>query len=56
MDRKKPGVTKSQKGFFEYVVGPLVAAWTESFPASMTLLDQMQVNSARWLALEDRPA
>jgi hypothetical protein len=33
MDRTKDGVTKTQIGFFEFVVLPLVSAWIESFPA-----------------------
>ena len=56
MDRTKPGVTKCQRGFFEYVVRPLVVAWSDVFPKSKTLLDQMQANLVRWREKEEAAA
>ena len=52
MDRDKPGVTKSQQGFFDYVVRPLVTSWIDSFPDSSPLLDQMEENLSQWKKLE----
>ena len=51
MDRSKPGVTRSQKGFFDYVVRPLALAWVDCLPASRPLIDQMESNAARWRTL-----
>jgi hypothetical protein len=32
MDREKPGVTKSQPGFVDFVVRPLFDTWVACFP------------------------
>ena len=44
MDRSKPGVTKSQPGFFQVVVLPLFTAFTTHFPGCSPLLDSVKAN------------
>ena len=34
MDRQKPGVTKSQPGFIDFVVRPLFETWVRAFFSS----------------------
>ncbi|EKX50674.1 hypothetical protein GUITHDRAFT_66867 [Guillardia theta CCMP2712] len=48
MDRNKPGVTKSQIGFFELVVNPLAVAWVSCFPASEVILERLKANLHHW--------
>ena len=55
MDRDKPGVTKSQPGFVDFVVMPLFETWTSCFPESRVLLERIMANRAYWQskAIED---
>ena len=55
MDRDKPGVTKSQPGFIDFVVMPLFETWTSCFPESRVLLERIMANRAYWQskAVED---
>lgn len=49
MDRGKAGVTKSQVGFFDFVVKPLAVAWSQCFPAfGKVLLKRLEVNLQHW--------
>ena len=52
MDRAKPGVTKSQKGFFDYVVRPFVTTWIQlkSRLGSVALTNPMRVSTNETLA------
>ncbi len=43
-DRTKPGVSKGQKGFLDFIAMPLVSAFVSVFPECMPLLEQMQSN------------
>eukprot|EP00960_Hanusia_phi_P059466 764171-Hanusia_phi.AAC.14 len=52
MDRNKPGVTKSQVGFFELVVNPLAVAWVSCFPASELILERLKANLQHWRLAE----
>jgi hypothetical protein len=51
MDRQKPGVTKSQPGFIDFVVRPLFETWVSCFPESNVLLDRINQNYAVWQVL-----
>ena len=48
MDRQKPGVTKSQPGFIDFVVRPLFETWVACFPESRVLLDRINANYEYW--------
>ena len=48
MDRQKPGVTKSQPGFIDFVVRPLFETWVACFPESRFLLDRINANYEYW--------
>ena len=56
MDRNKPGVTKSQPGFLDFVIRPLFDTWVACFPSCRVLLDRIEVNYSYWKAkeLEDK--
>lgn len=56
MDRDKPGVTKSQPGFINFVVMPLFQTWVETFPESKELLLHLNANKAYWLSKEAEAA
>ena len=58
MDRNKPGVTKSQPGFLDFVIRPLFDTWVACFPSCRVLLDRIEVNYSYWKAkeLEDKAA
>ena len=56
MDRSKPGVSKSQVGFFDIVVFPLFKAWVDVFPASEPLLEHVTENYEYWRSRESPPA
>mmetsp|Transcript_29009 Transcript_29009/g.75040 ORF Transcript_29009/g.75040 Transcript_29009/m.75040 type:complete len:974 (+) Transcript_29009:37-2958(+) len=49
-DRDKPGVTKSQVGFFDVVVLPLFQALTGLLPGVQPLLDGVEANYRFWKA------
>ncbi len=47
-DRTKPGVTKSQVGFFEVVAMPLFKAFVGSFPGARPLMQGVYDNCRHW--------
>lgn len=52
MDREKPGVTKTQIGFFDYVALPLYQTLAKAFPSSSPMLLEVKANYQRWCDLE----
>mmetsp|Transcript_34793 Transcript_34793/g.62037 ORF Transcript_34793/g.62037 Transcript_34793/m.62037 type:complete len:84 (+) Transcript_34793:105-356(+) len=50
MDRNLPGVCHgaNQVGFFDFIVIPLLTAWTDTFPESVDLLEQAMANYNFW--------
>uniref|UniRef100_A0A7S4KJ92 Phosphodiesterase n=1 Tax=Guillardia theta TaxID=55529 RepID=A0A7S4KJ92_GUITH len=52
MDREKPGVTKSQPGFVDFVVRPLFDTWCACFPESKVLLERIDRNYEYWKSKE----
>jgi cAMP-specific phosphodiesterase 4 len=54
MDRDKPGVTKSQPGFIDFVVRPLFETWVACFPESRVLLDRINANYEYWKSKEKK--
>mmetsp|Transcript_55027 Transcript_55027/g.129775 ORF Transcript_55027/g.129775 Transcript_55027/m.129775 type:complete len:703 (+) Transcript_55027:274-2382(+) len=52
MDRDKPGVTKSQPGFVDFVVRPLFEVWVACFPECRVLLDRINDNYNYWKSKE----
>jgi cAMP-specific phosphodiesterase 4 len=54
MDREKPGVTKSQPGFIDFVVRPLFETWVACFPQSDILLDRINSNYEYWKVCGER--
>lgn len=56
MDRNKPGVTKSQPGFLDFVIRPLFDTWVACFPSCKVLTDRIEVNYDYWKQreLEDK--
>merc|ERR1712070_406771 len=48
MDRDRPGVSKTQTGFFQFVVVPLFSALVRAFPAAMPMLAQVESNFESW--------
>mmetsp|Transcript_19671 Transcript_19671/g.40067 ORF Transcript_19671/g.40067 Transcript_19671/m.40067 type:complete len:698 (+) Transcript_19671:290-2383(+) len=52
MDRDKPGVTKSQPGFVDFVVRPLFEVWVACFPDCRILLDRINDNYNYWKSKE----
>ena len=56
MDRDSPGVTKSQPGFFDFVVRPLLETWCACFPESNVLLERIEVNYQHWKLKESKAA
>jgi cAMP-specific phosphodiesterase 4 len=53
-DRDKPGITKSQVGFFDFVALPLFHAYTHVFPRARPLWDAVVGNYGYWKAQEAR--
>ena len=49
MDRSKTGITKSQPGFFNFVVLPLFKAFVSAFPQATPMLVSVQDNCDMWL-------
>jgi len=49
-DRDKPGVTKSQVGFFDVVVLPLLQAFTTAVPGALPVLEKAERNYWFWKA------
>mmetsp|Transcript_47977 Transcript_47977/g.114008 ORF Transcript_47977/g.114008 Transcript_47977/m.114008 type:complete len:721 (+) Transcript_47977:190-2352(+) len=56
MDRDSPGVTKSQPGFFDFVVRPLFDTWCSCFPESSVLVDRIESNYQHWKSKESLPS
>jgi len=52
MDREKPGVTKTQVGFFDYLVLPFFRTFASLVPAAHPLLEGVEANRAVWLQLD----
>lgn len=52
MDRSKPGISRSQMGFFDVVVFPLFRAWVHAFPESAPLLANLSENYEVWRVRE----
>jgi len=52
MDREKPSVSKTQTGFFDYVVMPFFRAFALAAPNTEPLLACVEANRERWLQLE----
>jgi hypothetical protein len=53
MDRDRPGVSKTQTGFFQFVVVPLFTSLVRAFPAAKPMLAQVESNFESWRADED---
>jgi len=52
MNRDKPGVTKTQVGFFDYVALPLYKTLAKAFPMATPMLSGVQTNYQRWCDIE----
>merc|ERR1712051_903813 len=52
MDKEKPGVTKTQVGFFDFVVLPFFRAFVSVVPAAQALLTGVEANHSIWFKLE----
>ncbi|MEW5314060.1 MAG: hypothetical protein WDW38_005584 [Sanguina aurantia] len=50
-DRTKPGVSKSQVGFFDVCVLPLFSAFSSAFPAALPMTAAMRQNYTYWKEL-----
>jgi cAMP-specific phosphodiesterase 4/calcium/calmodulin-dependent 3',5'-cyclic nucleotide phosphodiesterase len=48
MDRKKPGASETQVGFFDFVVLPLFRELCGAFPATRPMLAGVDANYVRW--------
>merc|ERR1712232_819649 len=48
MDRDRPGVSRTQTGFFQFVVVPLFASLVRAFPDAKPMLAQVERNFASW--------
>merc|ERR1712100_467018 len=48
MDRKKPGASDTQVGFFDFVVLPLFRAFANAFPSASPMLQGVEANYAKW--------
>jgi len=53
MDRDKPGVTKSQPSFVNFVVRPLFETWAACFPECQVLMDRVEANYSYWKSKEE---
>jgi hypothetical protein len=56
MDRDKPGASKSQVGFFDFVVLPLFRALAQAAPAASNVLHSVTANYQLWRGLETNGA
>lgn len=52
MDRSKAGPSKSQVGFFNFVVFPLFGSLHDAVPATAPMMDALKENYERYVALE----
>ncbi|KAJ9515811.1 hypothetical protein QJQ45_008651 [Haematococcus lacustris] len=48
MDRDKPGVSKSQVAFYDFVGTPMFQNFTRVFPGMQPMMDQLQANYRYW--------
>lgn len=48
MDRERPGVSRTQTGFFQFVVMPLFTSLVRAFPAAMPMMEQVEINFESW--------
>lgn len=48
MDRNKPGVTETQKGFFDFAVLPLYRSLGSVFPGTRSMVAAVEANYHRW--------
>lgn len=48
MDRERPGVSRTQTGFFQFVVMPLFTSLVRAFPAAMPMMEQVETNFESW--------
>jgi len=56
MDRDKPGVTKSQPGFVDFVVRPLFETWVACFPDCKMVAENLDANYEYWKSKEAKPS
>jgi cAMP-specific phosphodiesterase 4/high affinity cAMP-specific and IBMX-insensitive 3',5'-cyclic phosphodiesterase 8 len=54
-DRSKPGITRSQMGFFEIVVLPTLSVFTRVYPKAAHVLTAAVANAKHWWALHGDP-
>jgi len=52
MDRKKPGASDTQVGFFDFVVLPLFNALASAFPTARPMLSGVEANYRNWKNLQ----
>jgi len=52
MDRRKPGVSQTQVGFFDFVVLPLFGTFESAFPLVAPIVDAVRANRGRWVEIE----
>ena len=52
MDREKPGVTKTQLGFFQFVVDPLFGTLGGAFPGAAPMVEAVNTNKEKWREFE----
>merc|ERR1711959_541771 len=48
MDRRKPGASETQVGFFDFVVLPLFQALAKAFPSAQPMLSGVEANYQKW--------
>jgi cAMP-specific phosphodiesterase 4/calcium/calmodulin-dependent 3',5'-cyclic nucleotide phosphodiesterase len=53
MDRKKPGASDTQVGFFDFVVLPLFREFSSEFPGAVPMLSGVEANYAIWKNVQD---
>jgi hypothetical protein len=53
MDRKKPGASDTQVGFFDFIVLPLFREFCEAFPATRPMLTGVDANYMKWKNLQE---
>jgi len=53
MDRERPGVSRTQTGFFQFVVVPLFTSLVRAFPLAMPMLEKVESNFQSWRDDED---
>merc|ERR1740121_77558 len=56
MDLEKPGPTKTQVGFYNFVVMPLFTAFAHALPGTKAMLEGAAANLERWQAIDNEEA